>query len=111
MPFVLLRVTDEVERYLVDDPQNMQLLRGIIVGAIDPNLDSDNDLDVNVEVRHPAAHSKYEVTVDIEMMGTKKRVKNLDSMTESLHHAMTILFGKGKVNVWIKLVQAGYAPS
>ena len=111
MPFVLLRVDEEVERQFIDDPQNMQLLRGVIVGAIDPELDPDNDLDVNIVVRHPAAHSKYKVTVDIEMMRTKKRARKLDSMTRSLHQAMTILFGRGNVNVWIKLVHAGYAPS
>lgn len=109
MPMVTLRVDEKMERVFIDDSRNMQLLLGTIAQAIPGNLDPYDDLDVNVVVRHPLSHSKYRVTVEIEMMETDERAQMLDIITKNLHSTLKTMFGS--VNLWIKLVHAGYAPS
>lgn len=111
MPFVLIRVNEEAETR-AESAGLMELLREHIAGVLPGDLDPNDDLDVNIERRHPNAHSKYDMTIDIEAMKTQERAENLGAITKTIHYLAEQLFNhKLKVNVWIKLVEAGYQPA
>lgn len=111
MPFVLVSCRESTEELLTEDALNMiaVAITDILPGDLDP-LD---DIDLDLKVRHRKARSKYDLTVSIEAKHTDERDKLLEKdLTDAIQRRIDSGFnGRLTVNVWLKLVHAGYAPS
>lgn len=115
MPFVLLSISDKLSRSITTDAleEAMDAISVAITDVLPGNLDPRDDIDLDVVVRHPQARSKYDMTVFIEAMRTEEREQLLEEdLTDAIQrrvddHFQSIL----KINMWLKLVVAGYAHS
>lgn len=115
MPFVLLSISDKLSRSITTEAldEALDMISVAITDIMPGNLDPRDDIDIDIVVRHPQARSKYDMTVFIEAKHTYEREQLIEEdLTDAICRRINFGFRDAlMVNVWLKVVVAGYAHS